>query len=101
MENLLCDEVWLSSTGTPDISHEREHCILKGYADSFYTTKEDSERALAICLEKEFGYMPEPGYLDYLQSNNLVFARFRAIQWLIKVNFLSSSESSHFLLANC
>ncbi|XVF06207.1 hypothetical protein REPUB_Repub06bG0027600 [Reevesia pubescens] len=54
-----------------------------GYADAFYTSKEDSEQALIICLEKEFGYMPEPGYLDYLQSNNLVFARFRAVQWLI------------------
>ncbi|XVE76395.1 hypothetical protein DITRI_Ditri12bG0169200 [Diplodiscus trichospermus] len=84
MKNLLCDEVWLSSQATPDLSHEREHCILKGYADSFYTTKEDSERALVICLEKEFSYLPEPGYLDYLQSNNLVFARYRAVRWLIK-----------------
>ncbi|XP_021289916.1 putative cyclin-D7-1 [Herrania umbratica] len=85
MENLLCDEVWLSSPGTPDHSHdEREHCMLKGYADSFYTTKEDSEQAFVVCLEKEFSYMPEPGYLDHLQSNNLVFARFRAVQWLIK-----------------
>ncbi|XP_022748177.1 putative cyclin-D7-1 [Durio zibethinus] len=84
MENLLCEEVWLSSPGTPDISHEREHCTLKGYADSFYTTKEDSEQALALCLEKEFSYMPEPGYIDCLQSNNLVFLRFRVVQWLIK-----------------
>ena len=101
MENLLCDEVWLSSSGTPDLSHEREHSTLKGYADSFYTTKEDSERALVIFLEKEFSYRPEPGYIDYLQSNNLVFARFRAVQWFIKVNFLSSSKFSHFLQANC
>ncbi|XVF33999.1 hypothetical protein REPUB_Repub18cG0019300 [Reevesia pubescens] len=64
--------------------HEREHCILKGYANAFYSSKEDSEQALIICLEKEFSYMPEHGYLDYLQSNNLVFARFRAVQWLIK-----------------
>ncbi|XVF55242.1 hypothetical protein PTKIN_Ptkin06aG0021400 [Pterospermum kingtungense] len=86
MENLLCDEVWLSSPcGTPtDRSHEREHYTLKGYADSFYTTKQDSEQALVICLEKELSYMPEPGYLDYLQSNSLVSARFRAVQWLIK-----------------
>ncbi|TYI87563.1 hypothetical protein E1A91_D04G143700v1 [Gossypium mustelinum] len=86
MENLLCDEVWLSSPGTPDLSHESEHYIWKGYgyADLFYTTKEDSEQALVICLKKEFSYMPEAGYLDYLQSKNLVFARFRAVQWLIK-----------------
>ncbi|XVE61925.1 hypothetical protein DITRI_Ditri06bG0077300 [Diplodiscus trichospermus] len=84
MENLLCDELWLSSPGTPDLSHERERSILKGHAASFYTTKEDTERALVICLEKELSYMPEPGYLDYLQSNNLVFARFRAVQWLTK-----------------
>ncbi|MBA0781765.1 hypothetical protein Gotri_002655, partial [Gossypium trilobum] len=85
-ENLLCDEVWLSSPGTPDLSHESEHYIWKGYgyADLFYTTKEDSEQALVICLKKEFSYMPEAGYLDYLQSKNLVFARFRAVQWLIK-----------------
>ncbi|KAE8696572.1 HLIP/One helix protein [Hibiscus syriacus] len=79
MENLLCDEVWLSSP-------ETEHSTLKdsGYADSFYTTKEDAERAIVICLEKELSYMPEPAYLHYLQSNNLVLARFRAVQWLIK-----------------
>ncbi|KAK8561763.1 hypothetical protein V6N13_149086 [Hibiscus sabdariffa] len=86
MENLLCDEVWLSSPETRDLSHETEHCTLKDYAsaDSFYTTKEDSEQAIVICLEKELSYMPEPGYLDYLQSNHLVFPRFRAVQWLIK-----------------
>ncbi|KAE8687007.1 hypothetical protein F3Y22_tig00111027pilonHSYRG00727 [Hibiscus syriacus] len=79
MDDLLCDEVWLSSP-------ETEYCRLKdnGYADSFYTTKEDSEQAIVICLEKELSYMPEPGYLDYLLSSNLVFARFRAVQWLIK-----------------
>ncbi|GMJ03128.1 CYCLIN D7;1 [Hibiscus trionum] len=87
MENLLCDEVWLSSPETPKLTHETEHCTLKpdhGSADSFYTTKEDSEQAIVICLEKELSYMPEPGYLEYLQSNDLVFARFRAVQWLIK-----------------
>lgn len=89
MENLLCDEVWLSSPGTPDLSHEREqYCTLKCYSDSFYTTKEDCEQALVICLEKQFSYMPEPGYLHYLHSNSLVMsARFRAVQWLIKVKF--------------
>ncbi|XWS43745.1 hypothetical protein CRYUN_Cryun16bG0130200 [Craigia yunnanensis] len=101
MENLLCDEVWLSSSGTPKLSHEREHCTLKGYADSFYTTKEDSERAFVICLEKEFSYRPEPGYLDYLQSNNLVFARFRAVQWLIKTSTrLTLSIGTVFNAAN-
>ncbi|XP_039013457.1 putative cyclin-D7-1 [Hibiscus syriacus] len=74
MENLLCDEVWLSGPETPDPSHETDRCTLK----------EDSEQALLICLKKELSYMPEPGYLDYLQSNNLVFSRFRAVQWLIK-----------------
>ncbi|XP_022767585.1 putative cyclin-D7-1 [Durio zibethinus] len=101
MENLLCDEVWLSSPRTPDLSHEREHCILKGCDDSFYTTRKDSERALVICLEKEFSYMPEPGYLDYLQSNNLVFARCRAAQWLIKTcTWLNLSTGTVFNAAN-
>lgn len=100
MENLLCDEEWLSSPVIPDLSHETVHYGY-GYADLFYTTKEDSEQALVICLKKEFSYMPEAGYLDYLQSKNLVFARFRAVQWLIKVQFLSSSMSLYFLLDGC
>ncbi|OMO97236.1 hypothetical protein COLO4_14758 [Corchorus olitorius] len=115
MENLLCDEVWLSSSSsssnspgrtTPDVhhshDHERERCILiKGFDDSFYSTKEDSEQAFSICLEKELSYMPEPGYLDYLQSNNLVFPRFRAVQWLIKTcSRLNLSAGTIFSAAN-
>ncbi|OMO66368.1 hypothetical protein CCACVL1_21194 [Corchorus capsularis] len=115
MENLLCDEVWLSSSSlsspggtTPDFQyhshdHERERCVLKGFDfdDSFYSTKEDSEQAFSVCLEKELSYMPEPGYLDYLQSNNLVFPRFRAVQWLIKTcSRLNLSVGTVFNAAN-
>ncbi|XWS67104.1 hypothetical protein CRYUN_Cryun05aG0258200 [Craigia yunnanensis] len=52
--------------------------------ENLFCDEEDSEWALVICLEKEFSYMPEPGYLDYLQPNNLVLAKFRAVQWLIE-----------------
>lgn len=80
MDSLLCEEVWLSGPTTPDY----QDCA----AASFCTTKEDCKQALVIHLDKELSYMPENGYLEeHLRSKNLLFARSRAILWLIKVGF--------------
>ncbi|KAH9672424.1 putative cyclin-D7-1 [Citrus sinensis] len=93
-ESLLCDELWLSDpASTADCYSDRkpkqcnilESCECECDGTSFYKTKEECEEAAIICLDKELSYMPEPGYVEYLdKSNNLPHFRFRAIQWLIK-----------------
>lgn len=95
MDALLCDEDWLScSTETRD---ENYHRAMKhgGFDKSItssvcltITMKEDDERAVSVCMEKEMSYMPEPYYKEFLESKNLVFVRLRCIQWIIKVNLL-------------
>ncbi|XP_027337201.1 putative cyclin-D7-1 [Abrus precatorius] len=76
MDNLLCDEVWLSrSQNTCEVV---ESVALKNHEN------EEFEQAFTVCLEKEVFYMPESDYTKYLQSNNLIFPRFRVIQWFIK-----------------
>ncbi|GLT38943.1 hypothetical protein SLA2020_131580 [Shorea laevis] len=85
MEDLICHEAWLSSLETPpEHFHEPRGWILDGDVGSFYVTKEESKQALTMCLEKEFSFMPEPGYEEYLHSQGLVVARFRAVLWLVK-----------------
>ncbi|XP_059649925.1 putative cyclin-D7-1 [Cornus florida] len=89
MESLYCDEVGLMSpytTTTVDQQHNAHNKQPLGVLDqsSFYTSKEDCEQALSICLQKECTYLPQPGYSDYLKTYNLIIPRFIAIQWLIK-----------------
>ncbi|KAI4356496.1 hypothetical protein L6164_000518 [Bauhinia variegata] len=80
MDDLLCDEVWLSSSLS---THEtKDHKPLEQC--SCYENDEEFEQAFAVCLEKENFYMLEPDYVKYLESNNLIFARGKAIQWFIK-----------------
>ncbi|KAK7350049.1 hypothetical protein VNO77_08101 [Canavalia gladiata] len=77
MDNLLCDEVWLSSS-----ENSLEVCApiiaLKNYEN------EEFQEAFALSLEKELSYMHEPHYSNYLHSNNLIFPRCKVIQWFIK-----------------
>ncbi|KAL6998351.1 hypothetical protein U1Q18_008475 [Sarracenia purpurea var. burkii] len=89
--SLLCDEVWLTTIPpTPTIlDHNQtpDKSRSDSYSGSLYTDKdkeEDWEQALNVCLEKELGYMPEPGYQDRLQLSGMVLSRFRVIQWLVK-----------------
>lgn len=83
--SLLCDELWLSNPAA-ETCHEPTQCILeKCPGDLFHISKEDCEQAGVICFEKELSYMPEPGYLEYLHSSNLMEFRHKAIQWLFKV----------------
>lgn len=108
-ESLLCDELWLSDpASTADCYSDKkpkqcnilESCECECDGTSFYKTKEECEEAAIICLDKELSYMPEPGYVEYLdKSNNLPHFRFRAIQWLIKVPipYVLISYSLHLL----
>ncbi|KAF8397437.1 hypothetical protein HHK36_016354 [Tetracentron sinense] len=80
MESLLCDEDWLS-TDPVEKQHCLESCVGSFY---FYTTGEDHEHALTICLHKEMTYMPKAGYVELLRSSDLIAARSRTIRWFIK-----------------
>ncbi|KAK6943643.1 Cyclin, C-terminal domain [Dillenia turbinata] len=90
MESLLCDEVWLSSP-TNLISYDRKHGMHPNpdsqiISTMFHTTIEDCQYALSISLEKELSYIPKPGYSEFLRSSsNMKVARYKAIQWLIKL----------------
>lgn len=86
-ESLLCNEVWPSSPVVADHHHHRMKCCGSNCGlSSMYKTKEDYEEAFTICSEKEMSYMPQPNYSENLTTNNLVTARFRSIQWFIKVS---------------
>lgn len=88
MESLLCDEIWLTSPVTPDPPCRAPmQPNFDIYASSFYTTKQDREQALAICMRQELSYMPEPEYAHRLRSDDMGISRFRVIQWIIKVIF--------------
>lgn len=90
--SLFCDELWLSNPG--ETCHEPKQCILESCpGNSVYNTKEDCEQASIISFEKELSYTPEPGYLEYLHSNNLMHLRHKAIQWLFKVSVIHPQKN--------
>ncbi|KAI9152807.1 hypothetical protein LWI28_001509 [Acer negundo] len=87
MESLLCDEVWLSSpdqTAVACFDDDDDHREPQNWRRST-GDKEECYEATIMCLHKELSYMPQPGYFDYLLSNNnLMHSRSKAIQWLLK-----------------
>lgn len=78
MDNLLCDEVWLSRSENSNEEVGDHVAIFKSYEN------EEFEEAFKACLEKEVSSSPESNYAKYLHSNNLIFPRSRVIQWFIK-----------------
>ncbi|CAN1304194.1 Putative cyclin-D7-1 [Linum perenne] len=107
MEALLfCDEVWLCDPATPTATDDPtcanvETCSLS--ASSYNSlTKEECEEALATWMEEEANYVPENGYVDCLhRSTSFLFARSRAIQWVLKAcGQLNLSVSTVFSASN-
>nr|QYW07133.1 cyclin D7-1 [Dimocarpus longan] len=87
MESLLCDEVWLSSPETDGCcdDHHEPPQKWRSFEIGDGCSKEERYETNVMYLEKESCYLPEPGYVDYLLSNNdLMQSRSRAIQWFIK-----------------
>lgn len=89
-ESLLCNEVWPSSPVVAEHHHrmkyQKKYCGSDCGLSSMYTTMEYYEEAFTICSEKEMSYMPQSNYSENLTTNNLATARFRSIQWFIKVS---------------
>ncbi|KAG5046418.1 hypothetical protein JHK86_015824 [Glycine max] len=78
MDNLLCDEVWLSKSANTFEEVISDPVALKSYEN------EEFEEVFAVCLEKEVLCLPEPDYTKYLHYNNFIFPSCRVIQWFIK-----------------
>ncbi|KAG2380888.1 putative cyclin-D7-1 G1/S-specific cyclin-D7-1 [Vigna angularis] len=86
MDNLLCDEVWLSNSENTFEEEVGDFVSLKSYENKEF------EEAFALYLEKEASSLPEQDYAKYLHSNSLFVSRCRVIQWLVKCG-------SHFNLS--
>lgn len=85
MDNLLCDESWLSGPLTPEplpnFRRNDDVAMMSPAMDS--TTVEE---AITMDLEKETCFSNHGDKLvEFLVSKKLTDARFQAVQWLIKV----------------
>ncbi|KAJ0235067.1 putative cyclin-D7-1 [Hirschfeldia incana] len=86
MDNLLCDESWLSDPLTPEslpnfrLSTHEDHVEMSQAMDS--TTVEE---AISIDLEKESCFsIHGHKFIEFLVSRKLTDARFQTVQWLIQ-----------------
>ena len=100
MDNLLCDESWLSDPLTPESLpniHE-DHMVMSPAMDA--TTIEE---AISIDLEKEPCFSNHGHkFVEFLASKKLIDARFKMVQWLIQTRSrLNLSFETLFSAANC
>ncbi|CAI9760776.1 unnamed protein product [Fraxinus pennsylvanica] len=91
MESLLCNEVWFMSPAPVTVldklrANDQYHNVRRNYtASCFYSTQEDFEKAIRIFLDKEASYLPKPGYVSHIKSDNSIDqARFKSVCWLLK-----------------
>lgn len=98
--SLLCDEELLISPPPcrlppPPLPSfyltRRMDCSLDMHIlSSLYPSREDRDRALGVCMERETTHMPQHRYVDHLLlSTHLVDVRFRVVQWMIKVTLIN------------
>ncbi|XP_077236885.1 putative cyclin-D7-1 isoform X2 [Tasmannia lanceolata] len=87
MENsLLCEEKLLFTSPSQTCCY-RERFLDVPNSWFYYTTREERDKALEVCLNKENYYLLGASYVDHLQSSDLVDARLRAIGWIIKTHY--------------
>ena len=104
MDNLLCDESWLSDPLTPEslpnfrLDIYEDHLAMSPAMDA--TTIEE---AISIDLEKESCFSNHGHkFMEFLVSKKLTDARFQTVQWLIQTRSrLNLSFGTLFLAANC
>lgn len=93
MDNLFCNEehAWLMMSPTA-ASPDQTQTSFNTYTSTttcFYRSEQELEEAFELYREKEQTYMPQPGYVDLLDSDHFIrICRCKAIQWLIQVSFL-------------
>ncbi|KAG2335032.1 hypothetical protein Bca52824_006212 [Brassica carinata] len=104
MDNLLCDESWLSDPLTPEslpsfrLNIHEDHVAMSSAMDA--TTIEE---AISIDLEKESCFSNHGHkFIEFLVSKKLTDARFQTVQWLIQTRSrLNLSFETLFSAANC
>ncbi|MCD7454814.1 hypothetical protein HAX54_026157 [Datura stramonium] len=87
MDSLLCDEVWfMSPIGKEEEEVQGGGGLNKNDVGFFYSTKEDCEQAFGNLIDKEMSYMPEEGYVKFIEENSFIEkARLNAIYWFMKL----------------
>ncbi|KAH0931000.1 hypothetical protein HID58_008117 [Brassica napus] len=104
MDNLLCDESWLSDPLTPEpepnfcLNIHDDHVVMSPGIDAARV-----EEAISIDLEKESCFSNHGHkFVEFLASKKLIDARFRTVQWLIQTRSrLNLSFETLFSAANC
>ncbi|CAN7113563.1 unnamed protein product [Brassica rapa subsp. narinosa] len=104
MDNLLCDESWLSDPLTPEpvpnfrLNIHDDHVVMSPGIDAATV-----EEAISIDLEKESCFSNHGHkFVEFLASKKLIDARFRTVQWLIQTRSrLNLSFETLFSAANC
>ncbi|KFK24603.1 hypothetical protein AALP_AA8G000600 [Arabis alpina] len=102
MDNLLCDESWLSGPLTPEplpnFRRNDDVAMMSPEMDS-----KTVEEAITMDLEKEKCFSNHGDkFIEFLVSKKLTDARLQAVQWLIKTRIrLNLSFETIFSAANC
>ncbi|ESQ40128.1 hypothetical protein EUTSA_v10015838mg [Eutrema salsugineum] len=104
MDNLLCDESWLSCPLTPEpIPNFRLNIHDDDVEMSPAMDAATVEESISMDLEKESCFSNHGDkFIQFLVSKKLTDARFRSVQWLIQTrNRLNLSYETVFSAANC
>ena len=104
MDNLLCDESWLSGPSTPEplpnfrLNIRDDHVEMSPTMDAATV-----EKAISMDLEKELRFSNHGDkFIEFLISKKLTDARFQTLQWLIQTrNRLNLSFETIFSAASC
>ncbi|KAL6574695.1 hypothetical protein OROMI_011980 [Orobanche minor] len=105
MESLLCNEVWLMSpTYNNNNVQENDECIVSelGQTTNDHQDCTDREALILVFIDREATYMPAPGYLKFLKTNDMIHnARFKAVSWIIEAQGrMNISSGTVFLAVN-
>ena len=104
MDNLLCDESWLSGPSTPEplpnvrLKIHYDHVEMSPAMDAATV-----EEAISMDLKKELRFSNHGDmFIEFLVSKKLTDARFQTLQWLIQTrNRLNLSFETIFSAASC
>ncbi|CAA7061779.1 unnamed protein product [Microthlaspi erraticum] len=105
MDNLLCDESWLSDPMTPEPVPNFRCNNIYGDDVTMSPAMDEAtvEEAISLDLEKESRFSTFGNkFVEFLVSKKLTDARFQAVQWLIQTRSrLELSFETIFSAANC
>ncbi|KAL0736766.1 hypothetical protein Bca4012_012976 [Brassica carinata] len=104
MDNLLCDESWLSGPSTPEpfpnfrLNIHDDHVEMSPAMEAAMV-----DEAISMDLKKELRFINHGDkFIEFLVSKKLTDARFQTVQWLIQTrNRLNLSFETIFSAAGC